>query len=119
MDSAPARSPALDRPLPSLPSSTTKSFIIRLSRSAVAAPVRSPNAAPPSPVPDIAVAEVLQALVTAIAAVTKKRFDESKVFEHYGMICLALDDIVVDGHVESVSWDQIRRTAKMKLAAET
>jgi hypothetical protein len=73
----------------------------------------------PSPVPDIAVAEVLQALVTAIAAVTKKRFDESKVFEHYGMICLALDDIVVDGHVESVSWDQIRRTAKMKLAAET
>jgi hypothetical protein len=35
------------------------------------------------------------------------------------MICLALDDIVVDGHVESVSWDQIRRTAKMKLAAET
>jgi hypothetical protein len=65
------------------------------------------------------VAEVLQALVTAIAAMTKKRFDESKVFEHYGMICLALDDIVVDGHVESVSWDQIRRTAKMKLAAET
>ena len=119
MDSAPARSPALERPLPSLPSSTTKSFIIRLSRSAVAAPVRSPNAAPPSPVPDIAVAEVLQALVTAIAAMTKKRFDESKAFEHYGMICLALDDIVVDGHVESVSWDQIRRTAKMKLAAET
>lgn len=109
--------PRTSPPLP--PSSTTKSFIIRLSRSAVAAPVRSPNAAPPSPVPDIAVAEVLQALVTAIAAMTKKRFDESKAFEHYGMICLALDDIVVDGHVESVSWDQIRRTAKMKLAAET
>ena len=34
---------------------------------------------------------------------TKKRFDESKAFEHYGMICLALDDIVVDGHVESAS----------------
>ena len=64
-------------------------------------------------------AEVLQTLVTAIAAMTKKRFDESKVFEHYGMICLALDDIVVDGHVESVSWDQIRRMGKMKLAAET
>ena len=76
----------------------------------------------PLPLPPpfcVSVAEVLQTLVTAIAAMTKKRFDESKVFEHYGMICLALDDIVVDGHVESVSWDQIRRTAKMKLAAET
>ena len=69
--------------------------------------------------PHVSVAEVLQTLVTAIAAMTKKRFDEPKVFEHYGMICLALDDIVVDGHVESVSWDQIRRMGKMKLAAET
>ena len=48
----------------------------------------------------------------------KKRFDEKGVFEQYGMICLVLDDAVVDGHVESLSWDQIRRTAKMKLAAE-
>jgi|TARA_B110000977_G_scaffold34198_1_gene45658 hypothetical protein len=64
------------------------------------------------------VAEVLQTLATAIAAMTKKRFDEKSVFEQYGMICLVLDDAVVDGHVESLSWDQIRRTAKMKLAAE-
>lgn len=64
-------------------------------------------------------AEVLQTLVTAIAALTKRRFDEARVFEHYGVICLALDDVVVDGHVESISWDQIRRTAKMKLAGET
>ncbi len=63
-------------------------------------------------------AEVLQTLATAIAAMTKKRFDEKCVFEQYGMICLVLDDAVVDGHVESLSWDQIRRTAKMKLAAE-
>ena len=109
--------PPSNVPSPSLPSSTTKSSSAS-PVPPVAAPVRSPNAAP-FPVPDIAVAEVLQALVTAIAAMTKKRFDESKAFEHYGMICLALDDIVVDGHVESVSWDQIRRTAKMKLAAET
>jgi len=67
---------------------------------------------------ELALAEVLQTLATAIAAMTKKRFDEPHVFEHFGMICLALDDVVVDGHVESISWDQIRRTAKMKLAAE-
>jgi hypothetical protein len=108
------------RPRPSaslrVPSSTTNPSPLSRSPSRRAALTERRSPFPP---PGVSVAEVLQTLVTAIAAITKKRFDESKVFEHYGMICLALDDIVVDGHVESVSWDQIRRTAKMKLAAET
>jgi len=107
------------RPSASLrvPSSTTNPSPLSRSPSRRAALTERRSPFPPPFC--VSVAEVLQTLVTAIAAMTKKRFDESKVFEHYGMICLALDDIVVDGHVESVSWDQIRRTAKMKLAAET
>ena len=71
---------------------------------------------PPTPSPR-AVAEVLQAMVDSVGAMAKKHFDEARVFEHYGMICLALDEIVSDGVVEATNWDTIRRGIKLKMSA--
>ena len=64
-----------------------------------------------------AVAEVLQAMVDSVGEMAKKHFDEARVFEHYGMICLALDEIVSDGVVEATNWDTIRRGIKLKMSA--
>ena len=71
---------------------------------------------PPTPFPR-AVAEVLQAMVDSVGEMAKKHFDEARVFEHYGMICLALDEIVSDGVVEATNWDTIRRGIKLKMSA--
>ena len=46
----------------------------------------------------------------------KGSFTEAHVFQHYGMICLALDEIVSDGIVEATDWDTIRRGIKLKLS---
>lgn len=48
--------------------------------------------------------------------IVKKGFTEAHAFEHYGMICLALDEIVADGVVEATTWDTIRRATKLKMA---
>ena len=64
-----------------------------------------------------AVVEVIQALVDSVAGLVKKHFDEARVFEHYGMICLALDEIVSDGVAEATSWDAIRRGIKLKMSS--
>ena len=46
-------------------------------------------------------------MVDSVGEMAKKHFDEARVFEHYGMICLALDEIVSDGVVEATNWDTI------------
>ena len=56
-------------------------------------------------------------MVDSVGAMAKKHFDEARVFEHYGMICLALDEIVSDGVVEATNWDTIRRGIKLKMSA--
>uniref|UniRef100_A0A7S0ICA6 Coatomer subunit zeta n=1 Tax=Micromonas pusilla TaxID=38833 RepID=A0A7S0ICA6_MICPS len=61
-------------------------------------------------------AEVLQALASSVKGIVKKGFTEAHAFEHYGMICLALDEIVSDGVVEATTWDTIRRAIKLKMA---
>ena len=66
--------------------------------------------------PTTAVAEVLQALASSVKGIVKKGFTEAHAFEHYGMICLALDEIVSDGVVEATTWDTIRRATKLKMA---
>lgn len=63
-------------------------------------------------------AEVLQALVTSVKAMVKKNLSEASVFDHYGMVCLALDEIVSDGVVEATDWDTIRRGIKMKMSGD-
>lgn len=70
----------------------------------------------PIPFPLRVVAEVLQALASSIKGIVKKGFTEAHAFEHYGMICLALDEIVSDGVVEATTWDTIRRAIKLKMA---
>ena len=66
--------------------------------------------------PTTAVAEVLPALAPSVKGIVKKGFTEAHAFEHYGMICLALDEIVADGVVEATTWDTIRRATKLKMA---
>jgi hypothetical protein len=70
----------------------------------------------PIPFPLRVVAEVLQALASSVKGIVKKGFTEAHAFEHYGMICLALDEIVCDGVVEATTWDTIRRAIKLKMA---
>jgi len=64
------------------------------------------------------VCSVVQALVSSVKALmgVKGTFTEAHVFQHYGMICLALDEIVSDGIVEATDWDTIRRGIKLKLS---
>ena len=56
-------------------------------------------------------------MVDSVGEMAKKHSDEARVFEHYGMICLALDEIVSDGVVEATNWDTIRRGIKLKMSA--
>ena len=63
--------------------------------------------------------EVLQALVSSVRAMVKhKGLTEAAVFEHYGMVCLALDEMVSDGVVEATDWDTIRRGIKLKMSGD-
>ena len=71
---------------------------------------------PPTPFPR-AVAEVLQAMVDSVGEMAKKHFDEARVFEHYGMICLALDEIVSDGVVRRPTGTPSGRGIKLKMSA--
>jgi len=68
---------------------------------------------------ELALAEVLQALVTSVKACVKnKAFTEAYLFAHFGMICLALDEIVSSGVVEATDWDTIRRGIKLKMSGD-
>ena len=62
-------------------------------------PIRDPPTRIPSRFLRV-VAEVPQALASSVKGIVKKGFTEAHAFEHYGMICLALDEIVCDGVVK-------------------
>ena len=67
--------------------------------------------------PLLAVAEVLQALVTSTKGTVKKGgLDDERLFAQYGMLCLALDEIVSDGVVDAIDWDTARRGTKLKMS---
>ena len=48
--------------------------------------------------------------------VKKGGLDDERLFAQYGMLCLALDEIVSDGVVDAIDWDTARRGTKLKMS---
>ena len=63
-----------------------------------------------------AVSDILNVFVSAVKGICKNKISETAVFEQYGMICLALDEIVCEGVLEAGDWDTIRRGIKLKMS---
>lgn len=68
---------------------------------------------------ELALAQILQAILRGIADVLGKPPTEAALFEGYPQMCLAIDEVINEGMLETVNKDMIRKGTKMKVPWES
>ncbi|GMH37554.1 hypothetical protein BSKO_05427 [Bryopsis sp. KO-2023] len=68
---------------------------------------------------ELALAQILQAIIRGVSDVLGKPASEALLFEGYAQLCLTIDEVINEGMLETVNKDIVRKGTKMKVPWES